>query len=140
VDTDIIGLASTRDAVKTWIYRGVAEGPSHEASQVGSCTPNAGATSIATTLVATGTHADGIAELERMPANTMVFRARRDIAGGDEINVTYITEAQLQQPAACRRNSLSHYLFWCRCERCELEDDAKAGTTSCTTATVLARN
>ena len=79
MDTDI-GLASTRDAVKTWIYRGVAEGPSHEASQVGSCTPNAGATSIATTLVATGTHADGIAELERMPANTMVFRARRDIA------------------------------------------------------------
>jgi hypothetical protein len=105
-----------------------------------SCNPNAGATSIATALVATGTHADGIAELERMPANTMVFRARRDIAGGDEINVAYITEAQLQQPAACRRNSLSHYLFWCRCERCELEDDAKAGTTSCTTATVLARN
>ena len=94
-----------------------------------SCTPNAGSTSLATVLAQPGAQA-GTADpgaarpqfSQQFCANAMVFRARRDISAGDEINVTYISEAQLQTPAAQRRKSLQHYLFHCGCERCEAED------------------
>ncbi len=101
-----------------------------------SCNPNAGSTSLATMIAeprgrkptterAATTrpgHLQRGAALGMQAANAMVFRARREISTGDEINVTYISEAQLQRPAAQRRESLKHYLFRCRCERCEAED------------------
>lgn len=107
-----------------------------------SCNPNAGSTSFATTLVeprnglvavdanysdtATGTGSSLVAADSRMQvcanANAMVFRARRPIHSGEEINVTYISETHLQARVAQRRTSLRHYLFSCRCGRCEAED------------------
>eukprot|EP00915_Cephaloidophora_sp_WS-2016_P006183 GHVH01008154.1.p1 GENE.GHVH01008154.1~~GHVH01008154.1.p1 ORF type:complete len:627 (-),score=64.90 GHVH01008154.1:147-2027(-) len=53
-----------------------------------------------------------------------VMRARRDIACGEEVTISYLTEESLLLPAAVRRSDLlASKRFFCLCERCSLNGD-----------------
>lgn len=56
------------------------------------------------------------------------LRARRDIAVGDEVCITYLSEDDLMQSAMVRREALeSTKHFVCMCDRCNVETDYTRG-------------
>lgn len=60
--------------------------------------------------------------------NNFVLRARRRIEPGEEITITYLDEEELVGTASARREHLYRTKdFWCRCSRCEAEEDASRG-------------
>jgi len=56
------------------------------------------------------------------------LRARQDLAAGDEITISYLSEAGLLEPTIDRRSSLhASKGFWCSCERCSAQSDLSRG-------------
>eukprot|EP00927_Polykrikos_kofoidii_P036448 TRINITY_DN30773_c0_g1_i2.p1 TRINITY_DN30773_c0_g1~~TRINITY_DN30773_c0_g1_i2.p1 ORF type:complete len:591 (-),score=123.65 TRINITY_DN30773_c0_g1_i2:73-1845(-) len=60
-------------------------------------------------------------------SGNFVLKARRGIAAGEEVTVSYLSEAELLFHASARRRLLSDSKqFWCTCERCVgAEDDTR---------------
>ncbi|EZG66172.1 SET domain protein [Gregarina niphandrodes] len=59
--------------------------------------------------------------------DAFVLRARRHLAPGDEITISYINDDDLYKPVHIRRVKLSSWQFTCQCRRCTHSTDTCRG-------------